>query len=112
MTGGTFNLAKSKEAIGKMLDDVAKQTGMEPNMLKTVAAIESGFNPTAAAGTSSAKGLFQFIDSTWKTMLSKYGGKYGLTPDTSVLDPMANALMGAEYLKENSKILHTQNNKK
>ena len=105
MTGGTFNLAKSKEAIGKMLDDVAKQTGMEPNMLKTVAAIESGFNPTAAAGTSSAKGLFQFIGSTWKTMLSKYGGKYGLTPDTSVLDPMANALMGAEYLKENSKIL-------
>lgn len=105
MSTGTFNLAKSKEAVGKMLDDVAKQTNVDPNLLKTIAAIESGFNPTAAAGTSSAKGLFQFIDSTWKSMLSKYGSKYGIEPGTSVLDPMANALMGAEYIKENSKII-------
>ncbi len=105
MAGGTFNLAKSKEAVGKMLDDVAKQTGMDANMLKTVAAIESGLNPMAAAGTSSAKGLFQFIDGTWNDMLKKYGSKYGIEPGTSSLDPMANALMGAEYLKENTKVL-------
>ena len=105
MSSGTFNLSKSKEAVGKMLDDVAKQTGVDSNLLKTFAAIESGMNPTASAGSSSAKGLFQFIDSTWKDMLNKYGSKYGIEPGTSVLDPMANALMGAEYLKENSKII-------
>lgn len=105
MSTGTFNLSKSKESVGKMLDDVAKQTGVDANMLKTVAAIESGMNPMASAGTSSAKGLFQFIDSTWKSMLSKYGGKYGLDPNSSVLDPMANALMGAEYIKENKNVI-------
>ena len=107
LSGGSFNLAKSKEAIGKMLDDVAQQTGVDPNLLKTIGAIESGLNPMANAGTSSAKGLFQFIDDTWNAMISKYGSKYGLQPGTSVLDPMANALMGAEYLKENSKILNS-----
>lgn len=106
LTSGTFNLAKSKEAIGKMLDDVAKQTGVEPNILKTFAAIESGFDPMASAGTSSAKGLFQFLDSTWKDMLSKYGDKYGIQPGTSQFDPMANSLMGAEFIKENTKILN------
>ena len=106
MTGGTFNLAKSKEAIGKMLDDVSKQTGVDGNLLKTVAAIESGFNPTASARpASSASGLFQFTDPTWSDMLKKYGSKYGIEPGTTQLDPLANSLMGAEYIKENSKTL-------
>lgn len=41
-------------------------------------------------------------------MLQKYGSKYGISPNTSPSDPRANALMGAEYLKENQKILESK----
>lgn len=39
------------------------------------AAQESAFVRDARAGTSSAKGIFQFIDSTWKTELGKFAKK-------------------------------------
>jgi hypothetical protein len=42
------------------------------------AAQESSFQPDAKASTSSATGLFQFIDSTWLNSVKQYGGKYGL----------------------------------
>ena len=105
---GNFTV-KGKEEVLSMLDEVAKTTGVDANLLKTFAAIESSFNPRAGAGTSTAKGLFQFIDDTWTGMLNKYGKKYGLSPSTSVYDPRANALMGAEFLKENQKGLKSIN---
>jgi hypothetical protein len=42
------------------------------------AAQESSFQPDAKASTSSATGLFQFIDSTWLHSVKQYGAKYGL----------------------------------
>jgi hypothetical protein len=39
---------------------------------------ESSFQPGAKASTSSATGLFQFIDSTWLSSVKQYGAKYGL----------------------------------
>jgi hypothetical protein len=79
----------------------AKMAGVDPVLLGTIAGIESGYNPSIKAGTSSATGYFQFIDSTWKTMIARYGKKYGINPGTPQTDPRANALMGAEYVKEN-----------
>lgn len=101
LTKGSFDPVKGKEAIDALLNDVSSKTGVDANTLKTFAAIESGMNPNAKAPTSSASGLFQFIKSTWDTMLNKYGSKYGLSSNVSPFDPTANALMGAEYIKEN-----------
>jgi hypothetical protein len=42
------------------------------------AAQESSFQPGAKATTSSATGLFQFIDSTWLQSVKQHGAKYGL----------------------------------
>lgn len=42
------------------------------------ASTESGFNPAAKSKTSSASGLFQFIDSTWLKMVKEHGAKFGL----------------------------------
>src|SRR3712207_7631960 len=39
---------------------------------------ESGFNPNAKARTSSATGLFQFIDQTWLSTVKQHGDKHGL----------------------------------
>lgn len=88
-------------AMKDLITGAAKMAGVDPHLMGVMAAIESGFRAKIAAGTSTAKGLYQFIDGTWKEMLRKYGAKYGLGPNTSRDDPKANALMGAEYIKEN-----------
>jgi len=83
----------------------AKMAGFDPATAATVAAIESSFKPNAKAGTSTATGLFQFIGGTWKSMIEKYAGKYGIDPRTPPTDARANALMGMEFLKENADYL-------
>jgi hypothetical protein len=110
-TGGKIDGIKSPKgaagyaAMKDMLDDVAKVVGVDPNLLATFAAIESGFNPTATNNSSSAGGLFQFLNRTWDLMLKQYGPKYGIGPGANKFDPRTNALMGAEYLKNNAAIL-------
>ncbi len=51
----------------------ALAAGMDPVYLVKVARRESGLNPVATAQTSSAAGLFQFIDNTWLCALRRYG---------------------------------------
>jgi hypothetical protein len=85
-----------------LIKGAAKMVGIDDKLMATIAAIESGFNYTVKAGTSSATGLFQFISSTWSEMVKKYGAKYGISSATSPTDPRANALMGGEFLKANA----------
>ena len=47
-------------------------------LLMAQAARESGFRPDAKSTTSSAAGLFQFVDSTWLDMVHRFGAKYGV----------------------------------
>ena len=54
------------------------ETGIEFDYLLKTAMRESGLKPDAKAATSSAAGLFQFIDSTWLRTLKEEGPKYGL----------------------------------
>ena len=52
-------------------------TGVDFSFLLGTARRESGYNPGARAPTSSAAGLFQFVDQTWLSTLKKHGAKYG-----------------------------------
>lgn len=111
--GGDINTLpnSSGEGWGAMKNIIvgaAKMAGFDPYIAATVASVESNFKPRAGAGTSSAKGLFQFINSTWRDMLKKYGKKYGIAPNTHQFDPRANALMGMEFLKENYNYLKSK----
>lgn len=56
----------------------ARRTGADFAFLMQKASAESSFNPTAKAKTSSATGLYQFIESTWLNMVKKHGAKFGL----------------------------------
>jgi hypothetical protein len=56
----------------------ATSTGASFNYLLTTAQIESNFNPAAQASTSSAKGLYQFIDQTWLATMKAAGRALGL----------------------------------
>lgn len=113
-TGGDINQIPqpkgdgSWEALRDTIVAAAKMAGVDPGLMASMAYVESNFRASVKPGTSAAQGLYQFIPSTWKSMLSKYGAKYGINPATSPSDPRANALMGAEYLKENQKILENK----
>jgi hypothetical protein len=52
-------------------------TGVDFGFLMGTARRESGYNPNAKAHTSSAAGLFQFLDQTWLSTLKQHGAKYG-----------------------------------
>src|ERR1700749_3174786 len=52
-------------------------TGVDFGFLMRAAKRESSYNPNARARTSSAAGLFQFVDQTWMSTLKKHGAKYG-----------------------------------
>ncbi|WP_374466658.1 transglycosylase SLT domain-containing protein [Ferrovibrio sp.] len=111
------------------LKQASSRTGVDFAYLVAQAGQESGFRADAQAKTSSARGLFQFIESTWLELVRDHGAKYGLTEqagqistgsdgrprvadaDTrkSILalrdDPRVAAAMAAEYARSNQQIL-------
>src|SRR5215470_1120967 len=52
-------------------------TGTSFNYLLATAQVESGLNPQAGAATSSARGLFQFIEQTWLGTIKQSGAALG-----------------------------------
>lgn len=95
----------SPEAIKKAIADAAKITGVDPNLLMTIAAIESSLNPNARANGTSAKGLFGFLTNTWDDVIKLYGKKYGISSNASPTDAKVASLMAGEYIKANMKQL-------
>jgi hypothetical protein len=55
----------------------SQATGVDFSFLMRTAKRESGFNPAAHAPTSSAAGLFQFVEQTWLSTLKQHGAKHG-----------------------------------
>jgi hypothetical protein len=59
----------------------AKASGTEFEYLLNTAQRESSLDPSAKARTSSATGLFQFIEQTWLAMVKKDGARLGLSEE-------------------------------
>ncbi|MBO9713917.1 lytic transglycosylase domain-containing protein [Sphingomonas sp.] len=107
----------------------SRRTGVDFNYLLGQAQVESGLRSDAAAPTSSARGLYQFIDQSWLGVIKAHGADYGLgwaagsirqTPsgryvvsDPAVRrqilglrsDPNVSALMAAEHASDNKDAL-------
>ena len=107
-------------------------TGTSFNYLLATAQVESGLNPQAGAATSSARGLFQFIEQTWLGTIKQSGAQLGygryadaITKTSSghyqvsdpamraeILklrnDPTANAVMAGAFTKANAEYLATK----
>jgi hypothetical protein len=56
----------------------ADATGVDPTYMMALADKESSFIADNKAATSSAEGLFQFIEKTWLEMIRDFGSKYGM----------------------------------
>lgn len=75
------NPAQAHRAASPIVDAVqfaSARTGVDFDYLVDVARVESGYNPTAKAATSSARGLFQFTKQTWLATLDRHGASHGL----------------------------------
>src|SRR5216117_3235980 len=103
----------------------ARMTGANFQYLLATAQVESNFNPNAQGATSSARGLFQFIEQTWLATLKESGsalgyGRFanaiGRTPSGQYavtdprlhdqimnlrFDPAANSVMAGAFTKAN-----------
>src|SRR4051794_38474965 len=63
----------------------AQVTGVDPAYLMALADKESSLLPDNKARTSSAEGLFQFIESTWLEVLRRYGPKHGFVAEAEAI---------------------------
>lgn len=105
---GAFKGGKASSVINA-IQNASANTGVDFSYLVNQAKAESNFNPEAKAKTSSASGLYQFIESTWMGMVDKHGAKYGIDTDgmsrSDILklrfDPDVAANMAAEFASEN-----------
>ena len=113
-------------AVAGAIRQAARVTGADFKYLLATAQVESNFNPNAQAPTSSAKGLFQFIEQTWLSTLKEQGGALGYAPYADAIarqpsgqysvpdprmygrimelrsDPNANALLAGAYTRANA----------
>jgi Transglycosylase SLT domain len=110
------------ERVVAALKSAAAATGSDFHYLLGTAMRESSLKPNAQSSTSSATGLFQFVDQTWLGLVKEHGAQHGLGnyaaaiskdgdgryhADTqtkqSILalrkDPELSALMAGEYAK-------------
>ena len=62
---GVGSIAGLSAVVESAVRSAAGVTGVDFGFLLRTAKRESGFNPLAHAGSSSAAGLFQFVEQTW-----------------------------------------------
>ncbi len=97
--------ASIDSAVLKGIRQASQSTHTDFGYLMAQAAQESGFQSNAKASTSSATGLFQFIDATWLDMVRQHGAKHGIgqlaeqiTSDTSGRPRVADPIMRERIL--------------
>ena len=114
------------------IEAASRRYGLDPDLMRRFAARESGFNPRAHAGTSSAAGLFQFTEQTWLQALKKHGAELGYAGQANSIvergghysvqggrdaqravlgmryDPRLNAMLGAAYTSDNAAYLRNR----
>ena len=76
-TTATAGVDPSRLRIAGAIKQAATATGTSFEYLLSTAKMESDFNPTAGASTSSAHGLYQFIDQTWLGTVKEAGAQLG-----------------------------------
>ena len=126
ISGATTDIAAR---VTGAIRDAARVTGAGFDYLLNTALREFNLNPNAKAKSSSATGLFQFIDQTWLATMKQSGGSLGYgkyadaisktasgrytVSDPSMRDqifalrkdPTANSLMAGAFANANAKVL-------
>lgn len=129
---GSLSTAPARTEVVAAIRQASHKTGVDFGYLLHEAEAESSLNPNAQAATSSARGLYQFVESTWLDVIDKHGSKHGLDAAAAVItrdskgqavvnnaqnraeilrlrdDPRISALMAAELTKDNEAQLESK----
>lgn len=106
MTTQTPNLAALTQGVRPDVVSAIRQasatTGVDFAYLLEKAAAESSFDPQAQASTSSARGLYQFIDKTWLDTMDQHGAEHGYPNIASAItrDADGNPVVANDAAKE------------
>lgn len=83
--------------VEQAIANAAQRTSIDFGYLVAQARVESAMDPTAKAHTSSATGLYQFIDSTWLGTMQRHGARFGMADVASQIDTRSN---GTAYVAD------------
>lgn len=81
-------------------------TKVDDALIDKIAQVESGGNANAKAKTSTASGVLQFTDNTWREGVKKYGNELGITMRDKA-NPKAQKAIAAKMLEDNAQDLQT-----
>lgn len=104
----SYNGAQASPEVASAIHKASAKTGVDFAYLVAQAGQESSFRPDAKAGTSSASGLYQFIDSTWLGVVHDKGAQYGLGDLAAQIDTTSGGPRVADPATR-SKILALRN---
>jgi len=122
----------SRNDVIAALHQASAATGSDFQFLLGTAMRESGLKSQAKSSTSSASGLFQFVEQTWLGLIKQNGAKYGLGAWSDAItesadgrysvaspanrqailalrnDPSVAALMEGEYVRQARNTLESE----
>ena len=73
----SYAIDPARASLAGTIRQASTATGVSFGYLVAAAKIESNLNPQAAAPTSSARGLYQFIEQTWLGTVKEAGASFG-----------------------------------
>ncbi len=88
--------AADRSSVLAALKHAAAATGSDFHYLLGTAMRESSLKPNAQSSTSSAAGLFQFIDQTWLGLVKEHGAQHGIGNLASAITRDANGRYRAD----------------
>ena len=100
-----FGPMRIRRHIVQTIVKAAQAVETDPVLLMAVADKESSFITAVQAKTSSATGLYQFIERTWLGVIRDFGPKYGYGQDAALIVPDANDRPSVQDQAERARIL-------
>ncbi|CAN5360521.1 hypothetical protein BH09PSE3_BH09PSE3_13960 [soil metagenome] len=121
----TVSNAAQAARVQNAIATASARTGVAFSYLYAQAKVESSLNPDAQAATSSATGLYQFVEQSWLGTVARHGAEHGLGAEAAVItrgadgryrvadpddraailalrrNPEASAAMAAEFAADN-----------
>src|SRR3954468_15063311 len=131
-TTRNVNDGGGRDRVTAAIQLASARTGVQFDYLLSQARMESSLNPNAHARTSSATGLFQFIEQTWLGMVKQHGAAHGLDWAANAIqrgrnghyyvadpamrhqildlrrEPEASSAMAAEFASDNGRYLQNR----
>ena len=95
--------------IQSAIAQAAQRTGIDFNYLLGQAQVESGLRADARAGTSSASGLYQFVEQSWLRVVKQHGAENGLSWAADAIQPGAGGRLSVSDPNTRQAILALRN---